>query len=68
MVRGRKETDLPRPVHKVQGLAASDHEVVEGYREGVRVESPKGPLGQMALEEGQGGGFKVPEGHRSGVH
>ena len=34
VVRGRKETDLPPPLHGVQGLAP-DREAVEGRREGL---------------------------------
>ena len=69
VVRGRKETNPPPPVHRVQGLAPpADHEAVEGYRVGVRVETPKGPLGQVALEgEGHGGGFGIPKGHQGGA-
>ena len=57
MVRGREETDpSPPSVCRVRGLAPLDHEAVEGYRVGVRVEAPKAPLGQVALErEGHGG-------------
>ena len=55
---GGKETGPPSPVHGVQGLTPSDHEAVEGYMEGVRAKTPKGPLGQVDLEgEGHGGGF-----------
>ena len=68
VVRGRKEIDPTPPIHRVQGLAPPDHEAMEGHREGVRVESPKGPLSQVALEEeGHGGGVKVPAGHQGGV-
>ena len=68
-MRGGKETDPSPPVHGVQGPAPSDHEAVEGYREGVRVGTPKGPFGQVALEgEGHGGGLEVPEGHQGVVH
>ena len=64
MVRRRKETDPPPLVHGVQGLAAPDHEVVEGYRESVRVETPKGPLGQVAVEgENHGSGFGIHKRH-----
>ena len=30
MVRGRKETDPPPPFHRAQGLAALNHNVMEG--------------------------------------
>ena len=58
-----------RPVHGVQGLAPADHEAVEGDMEGVRVETPKSPLGKATLEgEGYGNSVEVPEGHQGGVH
>ena len=51
----------PSPlVHGVQGLAHPDLKVVEGDKEGVRVEIPKGPLSQVAVEgEGHRGGLGV---------
>ena len=51
VVWGRKEIGPSPPVYRVQGLASSDHEAVEGYREGVRVETPKSPLSQVAWKE-----------------
>ena len=50
-MRGRKATDPPPSLHRVPGLAAPSQKVVEKYREGMRVEAPKGPLGKWLLEE-----------------
>ena len=47
------------------GLTPADMAVVEGHKEGLRVETPKGPLGQVALEgDGHGGSLRVLEGHQ----
>ena len=68
-VRQRKETDPLPPLHRVQGLAPSDHKAMKGYREGVRVETPEAPRSQVAVEgEGHESGFEVPEGYQGGVH
>ena len=50
VVRRREATDPPSPFHGVPSLAAPDQKVVERYREGVWVEGPKSPFGQVALE------------------
>ena len=50
MVRGRKAADPPPPLHRVQGLAAPDQEVMEGHREDSRAEASKGALRQVAVE------------------
>ena len=66
---GEGKADPLPPFHGVQGLAPSDHEAVERYREGVWVEIPKSPLSQVAVGgEGHGGGFGVLRGHQCGVH
>ena len=49
VVRGRKAAGPPPDIHGVQGLVTPDQEVVEGHREGARVGTPKGPLGQAAV-------------------
>ena len=43
------------------GLVAPGQGAMGGGREGARVEEPKGPLGQVAVEgEVYGGGFGIP--------
>ena len=69
VVRGRKATDPPPPVHGAQGLAAPDQAVVEGHREGTLVETPKSPLRQMAVEgKVYGDGFGFPGKYKGWVH
>ena len=42
---------------------------MEGDREGVRVEAPKGPLGQAPVEgKGNGSSFGLPAGHEDLVY
>ena len=69
VVRGRKETDSPPPLHGVQGVGAPDQEVVEGHRESPWVEAPQGPHGQVAMEgEVHRGGSGFLGQHKGGVH
>ena len=69
MVRGRKEAVPLPPIYGVQGVGASDQEAVEGHREGQRVETPQGPLGQVVVErEVHGGGVGVPRQYKSGLY
>ena len=42
VVRGRKAADPPPPLNGMPGLGAPDQKAMEGYREGMRVEKPKG--------------------------
>ena len=42
---------------------------MEGCREGIRVETPKGPLSQAIVEEeGDGGGAQFSAGYNCGMH
>ena len=69
VVWGKKETDPSLPFCGVQGLAPLDQKAVDGYREGLRTETPKGPLGQMAVAgEVHRGGFGVLEEYQGRVH
>ena len=69
VVRGRKAADLPPPVYGVLSLAAADSAAMEGYREGLRVEIPRGPLGQVAVEgEAYGGHVGFSGRHEGGAH
>ena len=69
VVRGRKEADPPPPLHRVQSLAPTDRKAMEVYMEGVRVEAPKSPLCQVALEgEGHRSGLEALEGYQGRVH
>ena len=69
VVRGREAADPPPSAHRVEGLALSDQKAIEGHREGVRVETPKSPFGQMAMEgEGHRGGVSFFGRHQGGVH
>ena len=51
VVRGRKATDPPPSLRRVPGLAAPNQKVVGKYREGMRVDAPKAPLGLVAWKE-----------------
>ena len=64
VVWGKKETDPSPYFCGVQGLAPSDQKAVDGYREGPRTESLKGPLGPIAVAgEVHRGSFGVLEEH-----
>ena len=68
-VRGRKVAEQPPPVYGVLSLAAADSVTMEGYREGLREEIPRGPLGQVAVERKVYGGHVGFSGrHEGGAH
>ena len=46
MVQQRRATVATPPLRHVQGVGSPYQEGVEVHREGVRVETPKSPLGQ----------------------
>ena len=51
VVRGRKATDPLSPFHRVQGLATTDTENMEGDREGPRVKHPRTPAMKRVCKE-----------------
>ena len=58
VVRGGKKQTCHHLFTELPDLVTADQVAVKGYREGLRVETSKGPLGQVALEgEGHGGSF-----------
>lgn len=65
IVRARRR---PSPIR----TRASNNEIPlhgKGYWEGVRVEAPQGPLGWVAVGEGDyGGGLGFPAGHQGQAH
>ena len=66
---GRKATDLPPPFHRVQGLASSNQDALEGHWEGTRVETPESPIWQVAVErEVHRGSAGLPRKHQGRVH
>ena len=59
----------PPPLRQVPGVGLPDQEAVEGHTEGVRVEAPKGPLGQVVVGwEDNGGGLGFLAGYQGRVH